>query len=91
MPNIKGIDLSDGVKILSGEIGISDALITKAEMLLHKIDWSIEKIENFCNDWLENKIPNEQIRVHIFSLEPLRYTAMVTDPDAIVPDDWWAE
>jgi len=91
MPNIKGIDLTNGIKILAGEIGTPDALISKAEILLHKIDWSIEKIENFCNDYLENKIKYEQIRVHIYSLEPLRYNVIVADPSVEIPNDWWAE
>lgn len=91
MPNIKGIDLSDGIKILSGEVNISDAHLERAEILLHKLDWPIAKIEDFCNEYLESRIPYEQIRVHIYSLEPLRYTVIVADLGYEIPNDWWAE
>lgn len=89
MPNIKGIDLSDGITILSGELNTPDAVLSRAEMLLHKLDWSVEKIENFCNDYLENKIKGEQIRVHIYSLDPLKYNVIVADPGVVIPDNWW--
>lgn len=89
MPNIKGIDKSEGIRIRSGEVNTPDALLNKAEVLLHRLDWPVDKIENFCNDYLESHIPYEQIRVHIYSLDPLSYNITVADPSFVIPDNWW--
>ena len=89
MPNIKGIDLSDGIKILSGEIHTPDAHYTEAQLANYLAAHTIAQTETFVNNYLSNAINNEQIRVHIFSTSPLKATCIMANPDVVIPANWW--
>ena len=89
MPNIKGIDLSDGIKILSGEVNTADAWYAKAAMIADFGNKPIAQCETIANNFLANKFPGEQIQVHIFSLSPLKVTCIVANLGVVIPSDWW--
>lgn len=91
MPNVKGIDLSDGIKIISGEKNTLDAHYNRAALENYLASHSIEQAETAANKFLGNAIKSEQIRVHIFSVSPLRYTCIVANQDVVIPNNWWGE
>lgn len=86
MPNIKGIDLSDGVKILSGTITKGDVHFNAAAIKKYNTP---QLAEDAANKWLAANMETEQVRVHVFSLDPLIVTCIVANKDVIIPDDWW--
>ena len=96
MPNIRGIDLSDGVRILSGEITPPTAQYSAAQFPNYLASHSIAQTETTVNNFLENAIKGEQIRIHIFSVSPLKVTCVVANKfnqdgtPYVVPADWWA-
>lgn len=89
MPNIKGIDLSGGIKILSGEINTADAHYSRANIEKYLSSHTIAKTEETVNSYLSNTIKDEQIRIHIYSVSPLRCICIVADPSVVIPDNWW--
>ncbi|XUX01207.1 MAG: hypothetical protein TUN42_04255 [Dehalogenimonas sp.] len=95
MPNINRIDLSDGIRIVSGEINTPDVLYARAEMLASFTNKTIAQCEAIANNFLANRLPNEQVKVHIFSLSPLNFTVIVANKylfdgtPYVIPDNWW--
>jgi len=89
MPNIKGIDLSDGVKILAGEVNTQDQKFSEADFVNYLATHTIEQTETQANNFLANACPGEQVRVHIFSASPLKVTCIVANADVVIPDNWW--
>ena len=89
MPNIKGIDLSDGVKILSGEINTLSPHFTAAQITSYLASRSIAQTETQVNNFLSNAIKGEQIQIHIFSTSPLKVTCIVANLGVVIPPNWW--
>jgi len=90
MPNIKGQDLSGGIKILSGDLSRLDAHYTKVDLENYLSSHSIVKAEQVVGDYL-GSIVGEIVRVHIYSVSPLRYNVCVADSPEKIPDNWWEE
>lgn len=89
MPNIKGIDLSDGVNIISGEINLPDAWYDRNAIQNYLEHHTIEECEDDANAFLENHLSGEQVRIHIFSVDPLNVTCIVANAGVDIPDNWW--
>ena len=92
MPNIKGIDLSDGVKIVSGLTDVADLHLNAAAIKFYDTP---EKATDAANKWLKDRFP-EQVQVHVFTLDPLDVTCIVANnsyPNTglpyTIPEDWW--
>ena len=96
MPNIKGIDLSDGIKILSGTGG-TDIEYPRVAMVVAFGSRTIAQCETIANNFLASRWAYDQIKVHIYSLTPLRYTTIVANwynfdgTPYVIPDNWWGE
>ena len=89
MPNIKGIDLSDGVQILSGEINTPNRHFTQADIEAYLATHDVAATEEQVNNFLASACPNDQIRVHIISTSPLQIACIVANRDYTIPDNWW--
>lgn len=89
MPNIKGIDLSDGIRIISGEVNTPDAWYNGTNLQNYLATHTIAQTETTVNAFLANVITTEQIRIHIFSISPLRYTCGVWNAGVTIPSNWW--
>ena len=97
MPSIVGIDLSDGIKILLGKdnngVDVTPGWYKKAALeayLTGPPAHTIAQTETFLNGWLTNAIgTGDQVKVHIFSASPLRYTCIVANTGVVIPTNWW--
>lgn len=91
MPNIKGIDLSDGVKILSGNMTWGDISLTATQIQSYLNNHTITQTEAYINSFLKAGMigQGEQVRVHIFTTNPLKLTCIVANLDIAIPDNWW--
>ena len=94
MPSIAGIDLSDGIRILTGRGGV-DISYSRAAMVADAGNKNITQVEDVFNNYLSNKWPYDQIRVHIYSLSPLSYTIIVANQfnfdgtPYVISANWW--
>jgi hypothetical protein len=86
VPNIKGIDLSDGVKILSGTITAPDIHFNAAAIKKYNTP---QLAEDAANKWFAFNFTTEQVRVHVYSLDPLKVTCIVANIGVPIPDNWW--
>ena len=90
MPSIKGIDLSDGIRILMGTGG-TDLHFNAANFLANT---TIAKAELAANKWLQDRL-EDQVQIHIFSLVPLKVTCIVGNrfnfdgTPYVIPANWW--
>jgi hypothetical protein len=50
---------------------------------------TIAKAETFANNWLASNVDGYQMRVHVFSLNPLRITIGTWDLGLDIPANWW--
>jgi len=95
VPNIRGIELTDGVKILSGEKNTPDAQYSAAQFQAYLASHTIAQTETTVNNFLNNLLPAERVMVHIFSTSPLKVTCIVANrwnmdgTPVVIPDNWW--
>jgi hypothetical protein len=93
MPSIAGIDLTDGIKILLGRdkngVVVAPVHYNATNLANYLASHTIAQTENTVNNFLANYLQSDQVRVHIFSVSPLRYTCLVADPGVTIPPDWW--
>lgn len=91
MPNIKGIDLSDGVKILSGNMNWGNIGLTAMQITSYLAGHTVAQAETYIASFLKAGMigQGEQIRVHIFTASPLKLTCIVANQDVVIPDNWW--
>lgn len=47
------------------------------------------KWETFANTWSASNILDCQVRVHVFSLTPLRWTVGTWNLGAVIDPNWW--
>ncbi len=94
MPSIKGIDLSDGIKILLG-IGGADVHYNATALANYLSNHTIAQTETVVNNFLAGYLPSDQVKVHIFSVSPLKYICIVANrfnldgTPYIIPANWW--
>jgi len=93
MPSIAGIDLSDGVKIILGDGSVTELHLNAAAIRNYNTP---VLAEDAANKWFAKNYKEDQIRVHVFSLDPLKVTCIVAnwrDPQTlepiVIPDNWW--
>lgn len=93
MPSIAGIDLSDGIKILLGKdklgVDVLPAHYNAASLANYLASHTIVQTETVVNNFLANRLQGDQVRIHIFSTVPLRYTCLVANPGVVIPANWW--
>ena len=105
MPSIKGIDLSDGITILGADdipYQFSEAQIV-SYLEGHDIAHTEEQAANWLNVNVLNK-QNDQCKVHIYSVSPLKVGCIVAivnysewdeelqewvTKQYVIPDNWW--
>ncbi len=98
-PSIAGIDLSDGIKILLGKdkngVEVPAAHYNTTALANYLANHTIAQTETRANNFLANYLPSDQVRVHIFSVSPLRYTCIVANKynfdgtPYVIPANWW--
>jgi hypothetical protein len=90
MPDIVGIDLTDGITIKTGS-GHSNIRYTKAQLETLFATKTIAQCETAANTWLAGQFSQgkltDNIQIHIFSLSPLTYTTICSS--APIPANWW--
>jgi hypothetical protein len=95
MPSIAGIDLADGIKILMGTGG-TNPQYTSAQLASYLAAHTIAQTETTVNNFLAGYLPSDQVKVHIFSVSPLKYTVYVSNRQKddgtpnVIPANWWA-
>ena len=94
MPNIKGIDLSDGVTIL--DAADIPHQYSEADIVAYLQSHSIEQTEQQAANWLNANVfdgTNDQCAVKILSVSPLKVTCIVAIKNYSLPegDPVWDE
>lgn len=93
MPSIAGIDLSDGIKIMLGKdkagVDVAPAHYNAANLANYLASHTIAQTETTVNNFLANALTGDQVRIHIFSISPLRYTCIVANPGVVISANWW--
>jgi len=90
MPNIKSIDLSDGITILDA----SDIphQYSEADIVAYLQSHSIEQTEEQVAKWLNANVfadQNDQCKVHIYSVSPLKVGCIVAIVNYSVNEPYW--
>lgn len=104
MPSIAGIDLSDGIKILLGNdrlgVQVTPAWYRHADLeayLTGPPAHTVAEAEDAAGKFLTNLLQSDQVKIHIFTVSPLKYTCIVANKIAedgtpyVIPDNWWEQ
>ena len=85
MPPVRAVSFGDNWLTLVDRTGTKTYT---AAMLPGSVD-TAQKAEDAINAWLVANITDYQVRVHVFSLSPLRVTVGTWNTGASIPQNWW--
>jgi hypothetical protein len=97
MPSIEAINPNNGIQILLGKnaagLAVGVISLTNTAMATMFSGKTIAQSETLANNSLKTSLTNaginDQIKVHIWSLNPLRYIVRVANPGYVYPTNWW--
>ena len=86
MPCIRSVTIADDVITFTDKNGTKT--LNAAQIPAQFNDTA--KVENYLNNtWLPANVTDYQMRVHVFSLNPLRYTIGTWNLGEAIPSVWW--
>jgi len=87
MPPIRNIIISDDQVQFTDYRGVTKTL--NAADLNPNLD-NTTKVENFVNDtWIPANVVGYQMKIHVFQLNPLRFTIGTWNLGMPIPNNWW--
>ena len=87
MPSIRSVSITDNVVSFVDHRGVTKTLDASS---IPQTQNTIAKVENYVNGtWIPANIDGYQMRVHVFSLNPLRVTVGTWNLGESIPANWW--
>lgn len=87
MPSIRSISIADDSVSFVDSRGVTKTFSASS---IPQTQNTTAKVENYINGtWIPENVTDYQMRVHVFSLNPLRVTVGTWELGASIPANWW--